>query len=156
MRWRCQQGWFPLKAVREVLVLDLVFCWQSLVFLGLQTHHPDFWVKCLHMPFFSPLDNTSHIRLETTLFQYEVFPSGSEIKNMPVECRRCQQCEFNPWVTKIPQRRKWQPTPVFLPREFHGEMGVSKSWTRLSMYSSRLLPYAFILTNYICSNTISK
>ena len=28
---------------------------------------------------------------------------------------------FNPWVGKISWRRKWQPTPVFLPREFHGE-----------------------------------
>ena len=27
---------------------------------------------------------------------------------------------FNPWVRKIPWRRKWQPTPVLLPRKFHG------------------------------------
>ena len=26
---------------------------------------------------------------------------------------------FNPWVEKISWRRKWQPTPVFLPGEFH-------------------------------------
>ena len=26
---------------------------------------------------------------------------------------------FNPWVGKIPWRRKWQPTPVFLPEESH-------------------------------------
>ena len=30
-------------------------------------------------------------------------------------------CGFNPRVRKIPQRRKWQPTPVFLPGEFHGQ-----------------------------------
>ena len=28
---------------------------------------------------------------------------------------------FNPWVGKIPQRRAWQPTPVFLPGESHGQ-----------------------------------
>ena len=28
---------------------------------------------------------------------------------------------FDPWVGKIPWRRKWQPTPVFLPGESHGE-----------------------------------
>ena len=28
---------------------------------------------------------------------------------------------FNPWVRKIPWRRKWQPTPVFLPGEPHGQ-----------------------------------
>ena len=31
------------------------------------------------------------------------------------------QCEFHSWVGKIPWRRKWQPTPVFLPGEFHGQ-----------------------------------
>ena len=28
---------------------------------------------------------------------------------------------FYPWVWKIPWRGKWQPTPVFLPGEFHGQ-----------------------------------
>ena len=28
---------------------------------------------------------------------------------------------FNPWVGKVPQRRAWQPTPVFLPGESHGQ-----------------------------------
>ena len=28
---------------------------------------------------------------------------------------------FNPWVRKITWRREWQPTPVFLPGEFHGQ-----------------------------------
>ena len=28
---------------------------------------------------------------------------------------------FNPWVRKIPWRRKWHPTPVFLPGELHGQ-----------------------------------
>ena len=28
---------------------------------------------------------------------------------------------FNPWVWKIPWRRKWQPTPVFLPGQSHGQ-----------------------------------
>ena len=28
---------------------------------------------------------------------------------------------FDPWLGKIPWRRKWQPTPVFLPGEFHGQ-----------------------------------
>ena len=31
----------------------------------------------------------------------------------------CQyrRCRFDPWSEKIPWRRKWQPTPVFLPEE---------------------------------------
>ena len=30
---------------------------------------------------------------------------------------RCRRHGFNPWVGKIPRRRAWQPTPVFLPGE---------------------------------------
>ena len=33
---------------------------------------------------------------------------------------QCRRHGFNPWVGKIPWRRKWQPTPVFLPGKFHG------------------------------------
>ena len=28
---------------------------------------------------------------------------------------------FDPWVGKIPWRKEWQPTPVFLPGESHGQ-----------------------------------
>ena len=33
-------------------------------------------------------------------------------------CRNFRRHSFDPWVQKIPWRRKWQPTPVFLPGEF--------------------------------------
>ena len=43
---------------------------------------------------------------------------------------------FDPWVEKIPWRRKWQPTPVFLPENSMDRgawqatvPGVAKSWT---------------------------
>ena len=34
---------------------------------------------------------------------------------------QCRRHGFNPWVGKIHWRRKWQPTPVFLPGESHGQ-----------------------------------
>ena len=34
---------------------------------------------------------------------------------------QCRRCRFNLWVGKIPWKRKWQPTPVFLSGEFHGQ-----------------------------------
>ena len=37
------------------------------------------------------------------------------------QCRRRKGSGFNPLVAKIPWRRKWQPTPVFLPGKFHGQ-----------------------------------
>ena len=34
---------------------------------------------------------------------------------------QCRRPGFDPWVGKIPRRRKWQPTPVFLPGKSHGQ-----------------------------------
>ena len=33
-------------------------------------------------------------------------------------CLQCRRPRFDPWVGKIPFRRAWQPTPIFLPGEF--------------------------------------
>ena len=46
------------------------------------------------------------------------FPGGSDDKESACQCRRPG---FDPWVRKIPWRRKWQPNPVFLPGESHGQ-----------------------------------
>ena len=32
-----------------------------------------------------------------------------------------RETRFDPWVGKIPWRRKWQPTLVLLPGKFHGQ-----------------------------------
>ena len=37
----------------------------------------------------------------------------------------CKRCKFDPWVRKIPWRRKWQPTPVFLPGKSHGQRSLA-------------------------------
>ena len=43
------------------------------------------------------------------------------VKNL-LQCRRPR---VQSWVRKIPGRRKWQPTPVFLPGESHGQRSLS-------------------------------
>ena len=43
------------------------------------------------------------------------FPGGTSGKEPACQCRRCERCGFDPWVGKIPWRRTWKPTPVFLP-----------------------------------------
>ena len=48
------------------------------------------------------------------------FPCGSVVKNLPVR-QDHRRHRFNSWIRKIPWRRKWQPTPVFLPGKFHGQ-----------------------------------
>ena len=36
-------------------------------------------------------------------------------------CLQCRRHGFGDWVRKIPWGRAWQPTPVLLPRESHGQ-----------------------------------
>ena len=36
------------------------------------------------------------------------------------QCRRHKRCRLDPWIGKIPWRRKWQPTPVFLSGQSQG------------------------------------
>ena len=42
-------------------------------------------------------------------------------KRICLQCRRCRRSGFDPWVRKIPWRRKWQHTSVFLPAKSHGQ-----------------------------------
>ena len=45
---------------------------------------------------------------------------------------QCRRCGFHSQVGKIPWRRKWQPTPVFLPGKSHGQrsLGDHSLWSR--------------------------
>ena len=48
------------------------------------------------------------------------FPHGSVVKNLPA-VQELQEMQIWSLGRKIPWRRAWQPTPVFLPGESHGE-----------------------------------
>ena len=45
------------------------------------------------------------------------FPGGTSGKEPACQCGRCRRGRFDPWIRKIPCRRTWQCTPVFLPGE---------------------------------------
>ena len=49
------------------------------------------------------------------------FPSGASGEEPICQCRKCKRLGFHPWAGKILWQRAWQFTPVFLPREFHGQ-----------------------------------
>jgi len=64
--------------------------------------------------------------LQLTVFLYIGLPRWLSDKETAGQCRRR---EFDPWVGAIPWRRKWQPRPVFLPRESHGQRNLAgSSW----------------------------
>ena len=64
----------------------------------------------------------------------EGFPSGASGKEPICQCRRCKRPGFTPWVSKIPWRRAWQPTLIFLLENLMDSWqatlhSVTQSWT---------------------------
>ena len=76
------------------------------------------------------------------------------------QCRRCNRCRFSPLVGRIRWRRKWQPTPVFLPGKPHRGSwwatvhGVMKSQIQVNTHtwaslSGRFRTFALLIKNWI-------
>ena len=53
------------------------------------------------------------------------FPCGASGKEPACHCRRLKRHRFDPWTRKIPLRRAWQPTLVFLPGKSHGQRSLA-------------------------------
>ena len=60
------------------------------------------------------------------------------VKYLPA--KRHRRYRFSPWVRKVPWRRKWQPTPVFLPGESHGQRSLAgySPWGHKSLTQQQL------------------
>ena len=56
------------------------------------------------------INNVLHLPHSTTL------TGGTSGKRICLQCRRCRE---------IPWRRKWNPTPVFLPRKYNGQRNLA-------------------------------
>ena len=52
------------------------------------------------------------------------YPVSKELYSLQL-FSACRPLRFDPWLRKIPWRRKWQPTPTFLPRESHGQRSLA-------------------------------
>ena len=46
---------------------------------------------------------------------------GASGKEPACQYMRPKSCKFSPWHGNTPWRTAWQPTPVFLPGESHGQ-----------------------------------
>ena len=62
---------------------------------------------------------SEHTYWNTHPFVY--YLGGASGKESTCRCRRHKRHGLGPQVGKIPWRRPWQPSPVFLPGKFHGE-----------------------------------
>jgi len=71
----------------------------------------------------------SLLKFSTTLLLahhlLKVFLRWVNGKESACQCRRCKRLWLDPWVRKRPLRRKWQPTPVFLPGESHQQRSLA-------------------------------
>ena len=83
-------------------------------------------------------------------------PKWHSGKEPVCQCRRHKRFGFNPWVRKIPWRRKWQPAPGFLPGESHGQRNLvsSSPWAHRELamtehthlYTGSLQPHLLTVT----------
>ena len=89
------------------------------------------------------------------------FPGGASGKGSAWQCRRHRKRGLNPWVRKIPWRRKWPPTPVFLPEESHGQRSLTGyihrfarwtwlKWHMLLMGNCSFFYLQTLLTSNVC------
>ena len=58
-------------------------------------------------------------QIQSRLRPFLGFPGGSVVKNLPANSGD------DPWVGKVPWRRKWQPTPRFLPGKPHRQRSLA-------------------------------
>ena len=64
-------------------------------------------------------------------------------------CLQCRRPRFDPWVRKIPWRKEWLHTPVFLSGEFHGQ----RSLAGINVWSSQTLLLLSSPFMWFCSNS---
>ena len=111
--------------------------WLWVLYLMVRIHH--LWSALVYMTVFSVMYGKT-----------AGLPGGISGKETTCQCRRLKGHVFDPWVRKIPLRRAWQPSPVFLPGESHGQRSLAdySPWGRkesdttkqLSTYTQGRLP----------------
>ena len=117
-------------------------------------------------PFFLPSLQLLYIMLKgifSIYFFFHLFGQCMQNSSLCSSVSKDSACSagdlrFDPWVRKIPWRRKWQPTPVSLPGKSHGQGGLvggglwgckwscTTEWLTLTYYAKFLLDRAPLTT----------
>ena len=82
------------------------------------------------------------------------FLVAQRLKRLPA----MRETGFDSWVRKIPWRRKWQSTPVFLPGESHGQRSlVGFSPLGHKEYYTLLVPKSFdpLALDFVCKSPVN-
>ena len=126
---RVRHDWSNLSCMHELSVLNIGISFATNYLCDLSC--------CIHLKQRSSLESQSkrgwililftHIGTERrfvkwwNLIMQGRFPRWCSGKESSCQYRRHKRCEFDSRVGKIPWRRAWQPTPVFLPGESRGQ-----------------------------------
>ena len=98
----CDIEWFALEMNRDHSVILKL--------------HPNTVIQTLLLT----MRATPHLT-GSSLFSFDFKNNPLVLENQVCQCRRHKRGRFDPSVRKIPWRMAWQPTPVFLPGESHGQ-----------------------------------
>ena len=88
-------------------------------------------------------------------FQEKAFPGGTTGREPTCQCRRCKRCGFNPWVGKMPWSSAWQPTPVSLPTESHGQRSLAVHRVTKSRTWLKQLKHAHVHTKNVVKPSVN-
>ena len=78
-------------------------------------------IICNSFKWENTITNISRMSKQITVNSYKKGFLGSSA----VKICQCKRCGFDPWVQKVPWKRKWQPVPVFLPGKSYGKRGLA-------------------------------
>ena len=120
--------------------------WWSKLFFQIRNHI--LFIRYIHTAGIFLNDSFTHpaniFCLAFTKWELPWWLSGKE---SAYQCKRYRRHGFDPWVKKIPWRRKWQPILVFLPGKSHRQRSLAdyspwdhKESTQLSDWACRRLP----------------
>ena len=105
------QGIFPIQGLNSCLLHLLLWQVDSLPLCHLGSIYIYMYV-CVYIYIYMSTPICQDPLSSLVTISFGDFPGGTSDKEFACQCRRPG---FDPWVRKIPWRRKWKPTPVFLP-----------------------------------------
>ena len=130
MQWVLASQGFPgaqmvknPTTVQETWVQSL--CWEDSLEEGLTTYSS---ILAWRIPWTEETGGLQSVESQRAGHNWATFTHftlGSSGKEPSCQSRRCKRCEFDPWARKMPWRRAWQLTPVFLPGESHGQRSLT-------------------------------
>ena len=143
------KSWFPLVSRVIRPLADIPWCQVASLLQSCRGHLRKRKATLSHTHTHTHTNNTDKMKsVLSTDLEYGAYkiigglPRWYNGQESTCQCRRSKRCEFSPWVQRIPWRRKWQPSQVFLPGESHGERSLVgyRPWGRKDSYMTEHAP----------------